>query len=406
MKFSANLLLSCEILAAHKLRTLLSVTGIVVGVGAVVLIVSVGRGAEKRVLGMIRNMGTNLIIVNAGQTRIVAGRQRQVENVVTLTEADAEAVEQSCPSVNAVAPMVTDRVSAVWEAENTNTTMLGIPREGFAIRNIRLARGRFFEPEEDRARRRLALIGPTVAENLFPGTDPIGLQFRIGRVPFEVIGLTEPKGIDINGLDLDDVIFVPLGTAMRRLLNVPYLQAIYVQAKDYRLLDSAEAEIRQLLRRRHRLRDDDLDDFTIQNQATLLATERETTHLMTLLTGSVAGISLLVGGVGILAVMLISVRERTMEIGLRRALGAGKRDIRNQFLAESVILSLAGGMLGVTGGIAAAAGLSLLGYWDAVISWPAAALGFFFSVSVGIAFGIYPAIRAADLEPIDALRAV
>jgi putative ABC transport system permease protein len=405
MKFSTNLLLSCEILAAHKLRTLLSVTGIVVGVGAVVLMVSVGRGAEKRILGMIRNMGTNLIIVNAGQTRIVAGRQRQIENVITLTPSDAEAVEQSCSSVSAVAPMVTDRVSAVWEAENTNTTMLGMPREGFAIRNIKLARGRFFDPEEDRARRRLAVIGPTVAGNLFPGTNPLGMQFRIGRVPFEVIGLTEPKGIDINGLDLDDVIFVPLGTAMRRLLNVPYLQAIYVQAKDSGLLDIAEAEITHLLRQRHRLRDE-LDDFTIQNQATLLATEREATHSMTLLTGSVAAISLLVGGVGILAVMLISVRERTMEIGLRRALGAGRKDIRTQFLAESVILSLAGGVLGVIGGIAAAAGLSLPGFWDVIISWPAAALGFFFSVSVGIVFGIYPAIRAADLEPIDALRAV
>jgi len=278
-------------------------------------------------------------------------------------------------------------------------------REGFAIRNIRLASGRFFVPEEDRARRRLAVIGPTVAENLFPGIDPIGLQFRIGRVPFEVIGVTEPKGVDFNGLDLDDVIFVPLGTAMRRLLNVPYVQAVYVQAKNAQVLHSAESEITQLLRQRHRLRDE-LDDFTIQNQATLLAAEWETARSMTLLTSSVAGISLLVGGVGILAVMLISVRERTMEIGLRRALGAGRRDIRTQFLTESMILSLAGGLLGVIGGIAAALGLSLLGYWDAVISWPAAALGFVFSVSVGIVFGIYPAIRAAELEPIDALRAV
>jgi len=405
MKFSTNLLLSCEILAAHKLRTLLSVTGIVVGVGAVVMMVSVGRGAEKRILRMIRNMGTNLIVVNAGQTRIVAGRQRQIETVTTLIPADVMAIEQSCPSVSSVAPVVSDRVSAVWEAENTNTTMLGMAREGFAIRNIRLASGRFFVPEEDRARRRLAVIGPTVAENLFPGIDLIGLQFRIGRVPFEVIGVTEPKGVDFNGLDLDDVIFVPLGTAMRRLLNVPYVQAIYVQAKNAQLLHSAEAEITQLLRQRHRLRDE-LDDFTIQNQATLLAAEWETAHSMTLLTGSVAGISLLVGGVGILAVMLISVRERTMEIGLRRALGAGRRDIRTQFLTESVILSLTGGLLGVIGGIAAALGLSLLGYWDAVVSWPAAALGFVFSVSVGIVFGIYPAIRAAELEPIDALRAV
>ena len=192
---------------------------------------------------------------------------------------------------------------------------------------------------------------------------------------------------------------------MRRLLNVPYVQSVYLQAKNSRLLDSAETEISQLLRDRHRLRDE-FDDFTNQNQATLLATEREATRSMTLLTGSVAGISLLVGGVGILAVMLISVRERTMEIGLRRALGAYRRDIRAQFLAESVILSVAGGLLGVAGGITAALGLSLPGYWEVSISWPAAALGFAFSVTVGIVFGLYPAIRAAGLEPIDALRAV
>ena len=404
MKLSRNLILSCEILFAHKLRTLLSVTGIVVGVGAVLLMVSVGRGAEKRILTLIRNMGTDLVIVNAGQTRIVAGRQRQIENVTTLVSADAGAILQSCSSVAAVAPAVSKRISAVWESENTNTTMLGMSEEGFALRNIAVSSGRIFYPEEDRARRRVAVIGPTVVQNLFPGTDPVGRQFRIGQVPFEVIGVSSPKGMDINGLDLDDIIIVPLETAMRRVLNIPYIHTIYVQARNSEVLDRAETEITEVLRRQHRLRGKP-DDFTIQNQATLLDTERETTRSMTLLIGSVAGISLLVGGVGILAVMLISVGERRKEIGLRRAVGASRGDIRTQFLIESVILAFAGGLLGVIGGMATALVFSVLGYWETVISWPAAAVGFAFSVSVGIIFGIYPAARAAGLEPIDALRA-
>jgi putative ABC transport system permease protein len=250
----------------------------------------------------------------------------------------------------------------------------------------------------------VAVLGPTAAENLFGQTDPIGLQFRIGRVPFEVIGLTAPKGTDANGLDQDDLILVPLGSAMRRLFNVDHIDTIYVQARSTQLLGQAEEEIRELLRQRHRLRDRP-DDFTIQNQATLLATERETAQSMTLLVGSVGGISLTVGGVGILAVMLISVRERTPEIGLRRALGATRGDIRFQFLVESALLAGTGGLVGVFGGVVAALAVSQLGYWETVISWPAALGGLGFSVAVGLVFGIYPAVRAAALEPIEALRA-
>jgi putative ABC transport system permease protein len=402
VKLSRNIALSCEILAAHKLRTLLSVTGIVVGVGTVVLMVSAGQGAQKRILDRIRTMGTNLVVVNAGQTRIFAGRQRQIATVTTLVAADAEAIVRHCPSVALAAPAVTKKLSARWEAENTNTNVLGMGPDGFRIRNITIASGHLFGPEEDRGRRRVAVLGPTVVENLFGGADPIGLRFRVGRVPFEVIGVTEPKGVDANGLDQDDLTIVPLGTAMRRLLNITHVHAIYVQARSADHLDRAERQIRELLRRRHRLRDKP-DDFTIQNQATLLATERDTARSMTLLIGSVASISLLVGGVGILAVMLISVGERANEIGLRRALGALRRDIVVQFLLESGMLAGAGGLAGVIGGVGAAYGVSALGYWETVISWPAAAVGFGFSVTVGLVFGIYPALRAARLEPIVAL---
>ena len=406
MKLSKNLSLSLEILAAHKLRTALSVLGIVVGVAAVVVIVSAGKGAEKRILDQIRDMGTNLITVSAGQTSLVAGRQRQMTIVVSLLPADAEAIAKECPSVTAAAPATSSKLATRWEDQNAPTNVLGTTPEGFAVRDFTLASGRFFETDENHASRRVAVLGPTVVENLFGKADPIGQSIRIGRrgVPFEVIGVTRPKGVDTNGLDQDDIIIVPLGAAMRRLMNVIYVQTIYVQAKGSDLLDSAEREIREVLRRRHRL-DGKRDDFTIQNQATLIAGERETAQSMTLLVGSVAGISLLVGGVGILAVMLISVRERVQEIGLRRAVGACRRDIRNQFLLESAMLAGLGGVIGVLVGITTTVAAPAFGSWDAVVSWESASIAFAFSVSLGIIFGIYPAVRAASLEPIEALRA-
>ncbi len=403
MKLSRNISLSCEILAAHKLRTLLSVIGIVVGIATVVLMVSAGRGAEKEILDRIRAMGTNLITVNAGQTRIVAGRQRQTSTVTTMTIADAEAVARECPAVLRAAPAVVRRLAVRWEDVNTNTSIVGTTHEAFDIREIGVASGRGFDAEENRARRRVAVLGPTTVVNLFDGVDPIGLQIRIGRVPFEVIGVTRPKGVDINGNDQDDLVLVPLESAMRRLLNVDHVDAIYAQAETAGLLDRAEEEIRALLRDRHRLGDRP-DDFTIQNQATLLEAERETAQSMTLLIGSVAAISLLVGGIGILAVMLISVRERTHEIGLRRALGATRADIRVQFLLESGLIAGAGGAMGVLAGVAAVVAIGRLGYWTAIISWPAALGGCAFSIAVGLIFGIYPAMRAADLEPVEALR--
>ena len=403
MRLSGNLALSCELLAAHSLRTLLSVLGMVVGVAAVVLMVSAGRGAEKRILDRIRDMGTDLIVVNAGQTRLIAGRQRQMGSVTTLIPEDAEAIRQDCPSVASAAAAVSRKIAARCEAETVNTSIVGMDVEGFRIRNIEVAAGRFFDEDDGRGDRRVAVLGPTARRNLFGNTDPIGLRFRIGRVPFEVIGITRPKGVDANGADQDDLILVPLNTAMRRLLNVTYVDAVYAQTRQSSLLNRAESEIRQLLRERHRLRDK-ADDFTVQNQATLIETERETSGSMTLLIGSVAGISLVVGGVGILAVMLISIRERTHEIGLRRAVGATRRDIRNQFLLEATILAGAGGFLGVLLGVSGAWGISGLGYWETVISWPSAFVGFSFSVSLGVAFGVYPAIRAASLEPVAALR--
>jgi len=403
MKISRNVILSVEILAAHKLRTLLSIIGIVVGVGAVILMVSAGRGAEKQILDRIQGMGTNLVIVNAGRTSIIAGRQRQMDTVRTLLVSDAQTIAKECPSVVLATPAVSKKLTLRWEDQDAVTNVVGMTADGLKVRNFEVTSGRAFDPEESRAAKRLAIIGPTASANLFGSADPVGQQIRVNKVPFEVIGVTTPKGMDINGLDQDDLIIVPLETAMRRLLNLDYVHTVYAQARSSAAISSAEREIAELLHQRHRLGDKP-DDFTIQNQATLLATERETTGSMTLLIGSVAGISLLVGGVGILAVMLMSVRERTQEIGLRRAVGALRRDIRTQFLFESGLLAGTGGMVGVIGGIGLSLVVSGLGYWPAVISWPAAAIAFAFSVGVGVFFGLYPAFRAARLEPIEALR--
>ncbi|MBP7867530.1 MAG: ABC transporter permease [Acidobacteria bacterium] len=403
MKLSRSLLLSAEILAAHKLRTFLSILGIVVGVGTVTVMTAAGRGAQAQVLARIAGMGTDLLIVNAGKTAIVAGRQRQMDTVRSLSVADARAIAEECPSVLLAAPAVSRKLPLRREDRDAVSTVIGTSADGLDIRNIRVRSGRAFDAEEARAVRRVALLGPTAAANLFDGEDPLGRQVRINRVPFEIIGVTEPQGMDINGFDQDDRVVVPLETALRRILNQDYVHAVYVRARSTAVIGQAEKEIEDLLRRRHRL-GEKANDFTLQNQATLLAAEREATGALTLLVSTVAGITLLVGGVGILAVMLMSVRERSREIGLRRALGALRRDIRNQFLLESGILAGAGGAAGALGGLGVCRVATALGWWPVVISWPVTGLAFGFAFAVGIFFGFYPAVRAARQEPIRALR--
>jgi len=404
MKLSRNIILSVEILTAHRLRTLLSVLGIVVGVGAVILMVSAGRGAHEQILDRIRDMGTNLLIVSAGKTSIIAGRQRQIDTVRTLRVRDAQAIARECQSVVLTTPAVSKKLTIRWEDQNSVTNVVGMQAEGLEVRSFSISAGRAFDADEARAVQPVAIVGPTAAANLFGIADPVGQRIRVNRVPFDVIGVTAPKGTDVNGLDQDDLVIVPLKTAMRRLLNLDYVHTVYAQAVSSARMAQAEREIAQVLRRRHRLRGRP-DDFTIQNQAALLAAERETTGSMTALIVSVAGVSVLVGNVGVLAVMLMSVRERTREIGLRRALGALRRDIRNQFLFESALLAGAGGLAGVIAGGAAALIASGLHVRPMVVSWPAAALAFGTSLAVGVFFGLYPAIRAARLEPIEALRA-
>ena len=374
-----------------------------IGVAAVVVMVSMGRGAQKRVLDMIHDMGTNLIVVNAGKVTLVGGRERQSSIVTTLRPADAVAILDKCPSVVEAVPEINRKMNIQWGPENMMTDIVGITPAAFEIRNIEIEAGRYFDAVEDNTAQRVAIVGSVIVEKLFHHEDPRGHQIRIGLAPFDVIGVMKEKGVDANGVDRDDRVLIPINTAMRRLVRTIYIQKIHIQAADSGQLQQAEIEIRDLLRERHRLRDKP-DDFTIQNQATLIQMERESARTLTLLVGSVAAISLLVGGIGILAVMLTACRERRREIGLRRAIGARRRDIKTQFLLESLIIAGLGGFFGVVIGMIITVLASRLGGWAAIESWEAASLGLILSALMGLIFGIYPAVKASTLAPIEALR--
>ena len=404
-RLARGLLLSLQLLLAHRLRTALSVSGLLAGVAAVIVMVAIGQGAERRVLQRVQAMGTNLLVVSAAPAQRVAARPRQVAVHTMLRPGDAEAIERESALAVAAAPAVNGAMVVRWKGVNTTTTVTGTTVEGLRMRNISAARGRVFEDDEDRQRRRVALVGPSVVRSLFGGADPVGRVVRIGSVPFEVIGMTRARGVDPNGADLDDVVVVPLETAMRRLLNIPYVHALFVQAPSSADLDGLERDVREILQGRYPGRSGMLDLFVVQNQTTLLRTERGAARAMNQLIVGVSFLSLLAGGVGIVAVMLIAVRERTREIGLRRALGAKRRDIRLQFMLESTMLAAGGGLAGVAVGLAAAAGAAALGPWDLVVSWPAAGLGVVCSTILGLIVGVIPAARAARLEPIAALRA-
>lgn len=403
MKVSKAVLLSAEILAAHKLRTALSLAGVVIGVASLMMIVGLSKAAEHRILARIRSMGTNLLVVTAAPARGTAGRKKQVETVTSLVPADARAIAEDCPTVASAAAAFSRQTQVRWEGTGANTTVLAASPEVFAIRNLSLAKGRFFDDDEGRLRSRVAVLGSTVVERLFGNQDPQSQSIRIGSLSFEVIGSLVRKGVDAHGTDQDDVVIIPLETGLRRVWNVNYIQTVFIQAVSGNDLNRTEGDVRSLLRERHRL-DRKADTFSIQSQTRLIETERAASESLSLLVGGVAGVSLLVGGIGILAVMLISVRERRGEIGVRRAVGARRRDILVQFLLESTGLAAGGGALGVLLGLLGTRGAPYLGIGEALLSWPAAGTGFGVALGVGIAFGLVPALRAAHLDPIEALR--
>ena len=404
MKLSRAILISGKILLAHKVRTALSLSGIIVGTCAVIVMVAIGRGTERQVISQLTSMGHNLLIVSAGRVKIIAGRARQTKAVTTLEPHDADRLLTQATAISQAVPAQSKKILVKYGNLATKTTVTGTTADIVTVRGYRLHRGRFFDANEDRGRRRVAVLGQTVAANLFGKANPIGEVVRLGRVPFTVIGVLAAKGLDLNGADQDDLVIVPLRTALRRLFNLTYINTIYVQAASDRDMERAETEIRAILRAAHHLRRGKADDFTIQNQASVIEAQRESSRTFTLLIGSIAAVSLLVGGIGILAVMLISVRERTREIGLRMAVGAGKNDILMQFLGEALLPGGTGAACGVGIGAATAAVIAWFAHWPLVLPLDLIALAFAVTLGLGTAFGVYPAVRAARLDPIKALQ--
>jgi len=404
MKIAKNILISKKILLERKVRTILSLSGIIVGVSAVIVMVALGKGTEEKVTSQITKMGSNLLLVNAGQVRIIAGRARQTKIVTTLELRDADAITDGAFGVQYVAPAQTKKMKVKFGSLSTNTSVIGTTPDIVAIQNHSLLKGRFFDEDEDKGLRRVAVIGETVVRNVFENQDPIGETILIGKVPFEVIGVFSPKGLDLYGADQDDRIFIPVKTALRRLFNLDYINTIYVKVKNDKLMDSTAKEIDSILRDTHHIKEGKETDFTVLNQDSILEAQKESSKTFTLLIGSIAGLSLLVGGIGVLAVMLISIKERIKEIGLRRAVGAKRKDILVQFLSEALLLSVGGGLIGIALGVVISVITAVFAKVPLIIPVETVALSFFATFIIGMFFGVYPARKAAFLDPIKALQ--
>ncbi|MDA1001501.1 MAG: ABC transporter permease, partial [bacterium] len=391
-------------LLVNKLRSVLTMLGVIIGVGAVIVMVAVGSGAQARVTEQIQSLGSNLIIVISG-ARTAGGARLGRGFVMTLTEDDAQAMQRELPNVLAAAPSIRRGGQVVFGHQNWSTTIYGVTPEYFEVRAWQPALGRFFSGEEVARSDKVAILGKSVVENLFGGLDPVGQIIRIKKIPFTVIGTLEAKGQTGWGNDQDDVILIPLSTAKKKVLgvdatNIRKVAAIMVNARSAATVGKAEAEIRSLLRQRHRIPPGQPDDFWIRNLSEILQAREESSRVLSLLLASIASISLLVGGIGIMNIMLVSVTERTREIGLRMAIGARARDILTQFLVEALVLALVGGFFGIAAGISAAAAVANFAGWPVMLQSEAVVISFVFSGAVGIFFGYYPARQASRVLPI------
>ncbi len=407
MKWVRNVALSRKALFRHRARTVLALTGTGVGVAVVLAMVAIGEGAEREVVTRVRAMGRNMLVVNAGPQERRAGRVLVRGAIVeTLTLADASAIAEESGFVARVAPSFDDPKQITHRDLSTGATVRGTTHEYGIIRDFPTSAGRFFTAEEDRAGLRVAVLGSVIAERLFPDSDPIGQVIRIGRVPFEVVGVLISKGISVDGsAQEDNQVIVPINAALRRVFNADFLKMIYLEVTSPTLMDEAEQEVGAILRERHRLeRYGRPDDFRIQNQRVIMDAELATVaSFRTMITG-MGAVALAVGGVGILSIMLLSVRERRSEIGLRVAVGARRRDVWVQFLVEAIVLGGAGGLLGLVLGISASSVVSVATEWTAVVTAPSIVLAVASALTVGVVFGVYPAFRAASWDPIEALR--
>ncbi|HET9925341.1 MAG TPA: ABC transporter permease [Methylomirabilota bacterium] len=408
MNILASARIAVRALRVNKLRSALTMLGIVIGVGAVIAMVAVGSGAQARVAEQIQSLGANVIIiwpgtVNQGGVRLGAGAQ------ATLSEDDAWAIQRDIQLVQVVAPYVRGNAQVVYSNLNWATGILGVTPEYFPARDWEVISGRQLTQEEVDGASKVALVGQTVARNLFGDEDPLGQVIRIKKVPFTIIGLMDRKGQNTWGQDQDDQILIPLSTARTKVLGGNQVKgravgAITIKVREAALMKEAEQEIRELIRQRHRIQPFQDDDFNLRNLSEVLESQEAASRVLTTLLAAIASVSLLVGGIGIMNIMLVSVTERTREIGLRMAVGARGRDILTQFLVEAVTLSLIGGAIGVGFGLLASHAIAYFAAWRTLLQLEAILLAFSFSAAVGIFFGFYPARKAAGLNPIDALR--
>jgi len=408
MNALAAVRIALRALRVNKLRSILTMLGIIIGVGAVITMIAIGSGAQAQVEDQIKALGTNLIIVTPGS--VTAGGVRMgAGSRSSLTEDDAYAMQRELSDVQAAAPALRGTGQVVFSGTNWSTQFYGVTPEYFEARNWVIASGKGFDPADITGAGKVVLLGETVARTLFGESDPIGQIIRVRKVPMEVIGVLERKGQSLQGQDQDDVILMPISTARNRVLGgtqakLRSVGSISVKVREGSDMAQAEAEIRTLMRQRHRLQAAQDDDFTLRNLSEVLGAREESTRIMTLLLAAVASVSLLVGGIGIMNIMLVSVTERTREIGLRMAVGARAKDILSQFLVEAVTLALVGGLCGIVIGVGGSFAIGHFAGWRTDLNIEAIMLAVGFAAAVGVFFGFYPARKASRLLPIEALR--
>jgi putative ABC transport system permease protein len=406
-KIAASMKIALRALRVNKMRSALTMLGIIIGVAAVIAMVAVGSGAQERIKEQIASIGSNLIIVLSGSVTS-SGIRMGTGNAQTLTEEDARAVIRECDAAALAAPAVRGGAQTVYGNNNWGTQVLGTTPDYLPIRDIEIDQGQPFTTSDVEAASKVALLGKTVIDNLFNGDNPVGQIIRIKKVPFTVIGTLAPKGQSPTGQDQDDVILMPISTAKKKVIgtsqaNYAAVGSILVQAREGRTQDVQE-QMKALLRQRHHLQPNEDDDFNIRNMEEVFKAQETSARVMSILLAAIASVSLIVGGIGIMNIMLVSVSERTKEIGLRQAVGAKTRDILSQFLVEAVTLSIVGGAVGIALGITASVLISYFARWSVVVSPGSIVVAFLFSALVGVFFGFYPARKAAYMDPIEALH--
>ena len=405
MNYSNLSKIAMRAIAANKLRSFLTMLGIIIGVASVIAMMAIGQGSKKSIQANIAEMGSNMIMIRPGQDKGPGGAQQDASDMQTLKLKDYEALKEQAKYLSAISPSVNSSGQFINGNNNTPSTIYGISPDYMQIRQQKVKDGEMFTDEEVRSSAKVCVIGKTVADNLFTnGEDPVGKVIRFNKIPFRVVGVLESKGYNSFGMDQDDVVLAPYTTVMKRILSVTYLQGINASAVTVDMTDLAKEDITNILRENHKLKATDDDNFTIRSQQEMAEMMNSTSDTMTVLLLVVACISLVVGGIGIMNIMYVSVTERTKEIGLRMSVGARGIDILNQFLIESVLLSVTGGLIGVIVGIGAAVGINVFAHWPIQIQPWSVLLSFAVCSATGIFFGWYPAKKAASLDPIEAIR--